>query len=87
MGTRYSTPPDPPSHTPPRVHLRLTEQCCTHGYTGARGVRLTKYCRGLKSVAQLSLSVHFSDIRGITEVYNLDILGNPDDHYVIPGND
>ena len=42
---------------------------------------------GLKSVGQLSLDVHFSDIRGMTEVYNVEITGNPDDHKDIPGND
>ena len=42
---------------------------------------------GLKSVAQLSLGSHISDIRGMTEVYNLANAGNPDDHYVILGND
>ena len=31
---------------------------------------------GLKSVAQLSLSVLFSDLRGITEVYNLVGIGD-----------
>ena len=42
---------------------------------------------GLKSVAQLSLRPHFSGFRGITEVYNLDIAGNPNDHKFIPGKD
>ena len=41
---------------------------------------------GLKSVEQLTLDGLFSGFRGITEVYNLVELGNPDDHYVIPGN-
>ena len=31
---------------------------------------------GLKSVAQLTLWVHFSDLRTITEVYNLLEIGN-----------
>ena len=42
---------------------------------------------GLKSVDQLSLVGHFSDIRGITEVYNLVILGNPNDHNLILGTE
>ena len=42
---------------------------------------------GLKSVAQLSLSAQFSDIRGITEVYNLANAGDPNDHKAIPGNE
>ena len=35
---------------------------------------------GLKSVAQLTLGVHFSGFQGMTEVYNLYIAGNPNDH-------
>ena len=42
---------------------------------------------GLISVGQLSLSVHFSGLLGITEVYNLPAAGNPDDHKCIPGNE
>ena len=40
---------------------------------------------GLRSVRQLSLYVHFSDITGITEGYNVIKLGNPNDHNLIPG--
>ena len=42
---------------------------------------------GLKSVAQLTLSVHFSEFRGITEGYNVVRAGNPDDHKYIPGKE
>ena len=42
---------------------------------------------GLRSVAQLTLGTHFSGFLGITELYNLSKLGNPNDHYVIPGNE
>ena len=42
---------------------------------------------GLISVGQLSLSVHFSGFQGITELYNLAVAGNPDDHKSIPGNE
>ena len=42
---------------------------------------------GLKSVAQLTLYVHFSWFRGITEVYNLLNVEDPNDHFVIPGTD
>ena len=42
---------------------------------------------GLKSVAQLTLSVHFSENQGMTEVYNLVKADNPNDHNVIPGTD
>ena len=40
---------------------------------------------GLKSVAQLTLSVQFSGSGTITEVYNLLSAGNPNDHFTIPG--
>ena len=39
---------------------------------------------GLKSVAQLTLGPQISDIRGITEVYNLSVAGDPNDHKFIP---
>ena len=42
---------------------------------------------GLKSVGQLTLDVHFSGFRGMTEVYNLRIAGIPNDQFVIPGTD
>ena len=42
---------------------------------------------GLISVGQLSLDEHFSDIRGMTEVYNLLRIGRTNNHYVIPGID
>ena len=35
---------------------------------------------GLKSVAQLSLSAQISGSEGMTEVYNVAVAGNPDDH-------
>ena len=41
---------------------------------------------GLKSVGQLSLSLHFSGLLGITEVYNLSKIGRIINHYDIPGN-
>ena len=42
---------------------------------------------GLNLVAQLTLGAHFSGFRGITEVYNLYIAGNPNDHNTIPGKE
>ena len=42
---------------------------------------------GLKSVEQLTLSAEISGFQGLTEVYNLSVAGNPDDHFFIPGND
>ena len=40
---------------------------------------------GLKSVDQLSLDLQISGFRGITEVYNLAVVRDPNDHNVIPG--
>ena len=42
---------------------------------------------GLKSVAQLSLYDHFSDIELMTEVYNLLEIGRINNHNVIPGTE
>ena len=42
---------------------------------------------GLRSVAQLTLSAQISEIRGITEVYNLVKAGDPNDHKFIPGTE
>ena len=53
-----------------------------HGH--ARGVNMAV---GLKSVRQLSLCVHFSGFSGMTEVYNLSDIDNPNDHKYIPGKE
>ena len=42
---------------------------------------------GLISVDQLPLGDHFSDIRGMTEVYNVRNIGRIINHKYIPGND
>ena len=42
---------------------------------------------GLKSVGQLSLDAQISDIRGITEGYNVVKAGRINNHYVIPGTE
>ena len=42
---------------------------------------------GLRMVDQLTLSAHFSDFEGITEVYNLATAENPNDHKLIAGNE
>ena len=42
---------------------------------------------GLKSVQQLTLSARISGFTGMTEVYNLVGIDNPDDHFSIPGTD
>ena len=52
-----------------------------------RSVPASKCVVGLKSVEQLTLSVDFSGFQGITEVYNLPLAGNPDDHKHIPGTE
>ena len=84
VGTGYS----PPSTLPgpiPRVHPP------THPSTRSR-VRAgpshgANMAVGLKSVEQLTLEAHFSEMRGITEVYNLATADNPNDHNLIPGFD
>ena len=84
MGTRYSTPPSYPGPTtpgtpPPYPHRR-------HRYTegSPRQPARLNSAVGLKSVHQLSLCVHFSGFLRFTEVYNLSVAGNPNDHNVIP---
>ena len=42
---------------------------------------------GLKSVGQLTLGTHFSGFQGITEGYNLVIVGRINNHFHIPGFD
>ena len=82
-GYRYS-PPSPthpypyPGYTPPPLQ-------CHHLLHGC--YRQEEYGRGLKSVQQLTLGVHFSGFQGITEGYNLVKAGNADDHKLIPGFD
>ena len=47
----------------------------------------TKLVVGLKSVDQLSLYGQISDIRGMTEVYNLSLAGIINNHFLILGTD
>ena len=54
--------------SPPRVHLLPPHAHCR---TRTRGAARLNSAVGLRSVAQLSLWVHFSHIEGSTEVYNL----------------
>ena len=51
-----------------------------YGYTGAGTYGEVNSVVGLKSVQQLTLSGQIWDIRGMTEVYNLLTVGNPNDH-------
>ena len=81
--TRYSPSRHHPA-TPPRVHL-------PRGWLAALVGRTGQYPRsniavGLISVRQLTLSAQIWGFRGITEVYNLSVARNPDDHKHIPGN-
>ena len=72
-----------PSHTPgtpPHAGHRY------HGHRAGPYLRL-KDAVGLKSVRQLTLDARISGFRGITEVYNLVIVGNPNDHKHIPSTE
>ena len=75
-GTHY------PGYTSPLPHAASALYCCRTGH--ARGLNSVV---GLISVGQLSLVDRFSDIRGMTEVYNAKNVGRINNHYVIPGND
>ena len=83
--TRVVPLQDPPSsHTPgtplpspPRSRRRSAVSAAV--YSGLNMVV------GLNPVGQLSLSAHFSDIQGITEVYNLSEIGRINNHSSFPG--
>ena len=83
VGTRYSTLPAHPHPTLPRVHPSPYPYRCTD--VGVR-TEQPEVVVGLKSVAQLTLDSQISGFQGITEVYNLRIADNPNDHFFIPGN-
>ena len=77
MGTRYSpSTTHPATHTPgtPPWHGSLVSMA-PHGHVPDLNMVV-----GLKSVRQLTLYVLFSGFPGMTEVYNLTVAGNPDDH-------
>ena len=81
VGTGYSPSQHPPGIPTPGTPLH-------HGPLHAEldhGLGDLNMVVGLKSVAQLSLTVHFSGFRGITEVYNLSIAGRINNHLHIPG--
>ena len=75
--------PVPTRSSLPRVHPSPTGY--SHDRACGAAARVEEVV-GLRSVAQLTLGVHFSGFRGITEGYNLDIAENPNDHNCIPGN-
>ena len=72
----HPAPTTPGTPLPPHPPLHLSTAWHT----------LQQQCVGLISVAQLTLSAHFSRFRGITEVYNLSVAGNTNDHKGIAGN-
>ena len=84
--TRYSTLPDPPSCTTPGTPLPDPHAEHEDWDGSARGAARRNSAVGLISVDQLSLSAHFSDIRELTEVYNLSEIGRINNHSFIPGN-
>ena len=82
-GYRVVPLPDHPSSPPPRVHPPHRHPTLATRRAAAAGLNSAV---GLRSVAQLTLVGHFSGSRGMTEVYNLVVAGNANDHNVIPGN-
>ena len=87
MGTGIALPTTHPvptqSHTPgtPLPAPAVRSQCAA-GSAGQRNSAV-----GLKSVEQLTLRLHFSGFQGMTEVYNLTVAGNPNDHNDIRGTE
>ena len=82
-GTGIALPATHPvSHTPgtPLPHPGTST-------SARRQSRRAKVAVGLKSVDQLTLSVHFSGFLGMTEVYNLLKIGRINNHFFIPGTD
>ena len=84
---RYSPPGHPPGlhhpgYTPAQARRSIRCGTAVHGYVGGANSAV-----GLKSVDQLSLGTQISDIRDMTEVYNVATAGNPNDHKYILGND
>ena len=90
VGYRYS-PPDPTRYTPPGPPSSHPPGYTTPGtppswaYCSAGAARLNSAV-GLISVRQVSLSAQISDIRGMTESYNLVRIDRITNHFVIPGN-
>ena len=80
VGTGIAPLPATPVRTTPGTPPLDAGPACTHGYTGAGGYHGLNMAVGLKSVAQLTLSVHFSRFRGMTEVYNLMRIGRINNH-------
>ena len=83
MGTGIALPSTHPIPTT-RVHPPPTRLPVRTMKGVPRGLNMVV---GLKSVEQLTLVAHFSGFQGITEVYNLRIAGNPNNHKLIPGTE
>ena len=70
----------------PHPGYTLPHRCPSMMYNrGARDQRNSAV--GLKSVDQLTLSVHFSGFQTMTEVYNLLRIGRINNHLSITGNE
>ena len=82
LGTGIALRDPPQSHTP-GTPLPLPRTTCYTARSRHHGLNRVV---GLISVGQLSLSVRFSEIEGITEVYNLLDIGRIINHFVIVGN-
>ena len=87
LGTRYS-----PSQPPPYPHTPGTPLPYPHPpWTGVHHAAGTyggaNSAVGLRSVDRLSLSDHFSGFEGMTEGYNLALVGRINNHLAIAGND
>ena len=79
--------PPSPRTPPPRVHLPPAVPAWLYMPYGARGAAArSNKAVGLISVGQLSLVAQISGFEGMTEVYNLVEIKDPNDHFVIPGN-
>ena len=83
-GYRYSPPGQLPSPTTPGTPLPAPGAPVLPYTRPSRGV---KEAVGLKSVHQLSLYAQISDIRDMTELYNLLRIDNPNDHNLILGTE
>ena len=77
-------PPGPTRLPIPRVHLPYPH---TELATLLTLDHVLNVVVGLKSVAQLTLGAHFSDIRTITEVYNLVRIVRINNHSFISGKE
>ena len=73
VGTRYSPPTTHPATHTPGTPATARRDWLAQGHGSARGLNMAV---GLISVDQLSLGTDFSDIRGMTEGYNLVGIGN-----------